>query len=1049
MEGGRGIHILTFLQRFSTNINRHLVDLWDARIPLLTHYLEQNESVDLDQWQNWLFTLLRDSLEQIGMEEWNCQMVSAIVDQFQFYENYSKEKSFAIHCVAHVLTLVGNRQVVQDNLDLLFTECIDGNINDEDCSAAFGIISGRHLELVLNKLETLYNNQVQKKTNIFAFLKDKFNEEKKQRNVSLVINCIGKSAENAPFKELEICADGITKKFLSPCLFNYKDCGIILESVLKSIAVLAEALKSLMAENPQFTLAHQEDLLHSTISILQESSISTDLKQLALDALTNLIQLPPNISQLTRCSLLKACFTTIFAKVSSIDSHDDKSDHKLKTMVDKLNILIKELLKQDMEQSTVDEIFTMLEPLLKLDQELSRKVATAILLETLLTFSKNLQIGINSANNFAPGPYMIGAIVPRCHDPSEEIRIASKNCLELLIKISSAFEGVSDDAVANTISIKKRDDNEEETEMSEISESLSKVLIEQTQHHHLLALMDSLADLIVDSQVCSARGTVRVITNMVINRGQELSQNTQALVTKLHEKMLSMEEEYSDLKLLVAEAIHQMAIHSVREVIKSLLHMEFPVDSCARTIWIGLANDMELSANVLNILLEAISLDNLSKCSEKGDSAAGGVLRVAAAMDVMFETRKLEEFCREEFSRIFSSLLMLLSKGVGKDSCDEYLVTLDAVRNLFSTVNCVVVASSIPKDVYLNDLAELCSTLARLVSSIAQHAPAYLHPIAEGLSPYTAGDVPECMRVASSAVLAAIVAEKAGSDSGLISSIIQTLLGCANDQSVQVKQLALQGVQGLHGCSEEDIDKNATVVLSALIQGIEDEQSPEVTLIALRGLNKLLMNVSTIHVYLITASLALKVRPFIESSSDEHRAAAITIYAALAKFADGDHRSTYLDYAQSILVPILLHSTSEHEATKRACIEALNALAQVIDNQDFLAYVRTISSHVVFENLVENFIQAKSDILIDMYATMVGNGVSYYKSQNSMLRKNITTLLSRILCFTQDTENYKVDEELVNTVITSMVELLSDPITEVKNTAAKDLGMVVVCTTGS
>ena len=46
-------------------------------------------------------------------------------------------------------------------------------------------------------------------------------------------------------------------------------------------------------------------------------------------------------------------------------------------------------------------------------------------------------------------------------------------------------------------------------------------------------------------------------------------------MTKLHEKMLSIQvEDSSDIKQIVAESIHQMAIHSVQGVIKSLLHME-------------------------------------------------------------------------------------------------------------------------------------------------------------------------------------------------------------------------------------------------------------------------------------------------------------------------------------------------------------------------------------------------------------------------------------------------------------------------------------------
>jgi len=35
----RGCHILTFMQHFAANLNKHLAPLWDQRIPLLLHYL--------------------------------------------------------------------------------------------------------------------------------------------------------------------------------------------------------------------------------------------------------------------------------------------------------------------------------------------------------------------------------------------------------------------------------------------------------------------------------------------------------------------------------------------------------------------------------------------------------------------------------------------------------------------------------------------------------------------------------------------------------------------------------------------------------------------------------------------------------------------------------------------------------------------------------------------------------------------------------------------------------------------------------------------------
>ena len=65
-EKERTINILRFLQSFSVNINRHLVELWKSRIPLLVTFIEQNKEVDREQWKNWLCAFTTDSVNQIG-----------------------------------------------------------------------------------------------------------------------------------------------------------------------------------------------------------------------------------------------------------------------------------------------------------------------------------------------------------------------------------------------------------------------------------------------------------------------------------------------------------------------------------------------------------------------------------------------------------------------------------------------------------------------------------------------------------------------------------------------------------------------------------------------------------------------------------------------------------------------------------------------------------------------------------------------------------------------------------------------------------------------
>ena len=65
-EKERTMNVLRFLQSFSVNINRHLVELWRSRIPLLVTLIEQNKEVDPEQWKNWLCAFTTDSINQIG-----------------------------------------------------------------------------------------------------------------------------------------------------------------------------------------------------------------------------------------------------------------------------------------------------------------------------------------------------------------------------------------------------------------------------------------------------------------------------------------------------------------------------------------------------------------------------------------------------------------------------------------------------------------------------------------------------------------------------------------------------------------------------------------------------------------------------------------------------------------------------------------------------------------------------------------------------------------------------------------------------------------------
>jgi len=1064
----RGVHILRFLHNFSSNINKHLVELWDARFPLLMHYLEQHDTVDLEQWHNWLLTLLTDSLAQIGMEEWSCGVAVALVNQLPMYEPMSPEKSFAIRCVGHVLTLVTNKQVVLDNLSAMFVAAVDCRQHAHSCAVGFGVTSSKHLELVLAKIDTLYKASVTKKsTSFFGLIRDKSSEESQCRTLSLLLGCLGQAAKHASTTELGVACEGMVKHFLAPCLSNCRESNQIREAALIAVSNLALALHKLLKDNDKFLVVQHEELLHSTIAVLYDTSVSLSCKQLALTTLTNLIQLPPNISQLTRCSLLKACFSTIFN--SFLEAEEWKGEdysvvkdleQQLTTMVEKLHVLIRELLRQDMEQSTVDEIFTMLEPWLKLDQALSRELSVNILLGALETYCKNVKLGIESPTNFTPGPYMIGAMVPRCHDPSLPVRTTALQCLQHLLRILAIYEGLAQETIEKAIGqldamnlrCNSSEGGSSKAELSLASQAITCVLTERVQHHHMLSLLDSITETLTDTQASSVAGSISVLHGLATARGSEIFQNIPGLVTKLHDKMTIMAvDEGADMLTEVGCVIHQLASHNSRGCVSSLLHLELPIDPCCRVAWVSTAGDHRLASELLDILLEVISQDQVVQLPTGKLTANHSPLAAASALTVLFDTHKLEDICRQEVGHILSSLVVLLSHYLVASHVPQTsdsvqvtptVVALECIRSLFSTINCVVVANSVVVDTEVRDYKALCRVLQDLLANVIQHAPHHTQAIVNSIIPNSYSGA-ECCRVASLAVLSGVVGGKAGGDLALLAKVMTCLLKCVSDTCAEARQLALEGLSGLDKVTQEEIQNNGQAVLSALIQGVEDESSPLVTLTALRGLASLLPSLPAPVVHHVQTTIALKVRPFFESSSEDHRAASINVYGALAVFAEGEHASLYIDQSHSILVPLLLHSSSTHQDTSRACLSTLAALAGVTRHEPLIENVAKYNAEQPFSDLVESIVECQCPSLTEMFATFVANGISYFRSGNPMLRKNAVLLLKHLVCYNGTGDCGVVDSSLLCAVTSGLVELLQDKELDVRAAAASNLGQIV------
>ena len=196
-----------------------------------------------------------------------------------------------------------------------------------------------------------------------------------------------------------------------------------------------------------------------------------------------------------------------------------------------------------------------------------------------------------------------------------------------------------------------------------MSQSVTSVLCERVQHHHILSLLDSLTDTLLDTQMSSVAGSITVLTGLVVARGREVFQNVPGLVTKLIDKMTVMAvDETGDMITEVGEVVHQLTLHNTRGSVTSLLHQDLPLDNSCRVAWVSMAGDTNLVQDVLDILMEVVAQEQVVK-DKTADHAP---LSAAAALTVLFETHQLEELCRQELGQIVSKLILLLSHYIGK-----------------------------------------------------------------------------------------------------------------------------------------------------------------------------------------------------------------------------------------------------------------------------------------------------------------------------------------------------------------------------------------------
>lgn len=126
----------------------------------------------------------------------------------------------------------------------------------------------------------------------------------------------------------------------------------------------------------------------------------------------------------------------------------------------------------------------------------------------------------------------------------------------------------------------------------------------------------------------------------------------------------------------------------------------------------------------------------------------------------------------------------------------------------------------------------------------------------------------------------------------LISIIMQHLNSALSDPNPLVRGFCVRGMAYVGNLNDQDVDKYSEMSLTALLKGIDDNNSDcfiNIPLESMKGLSRIVMALHKDKLESFQVSLAIRIRPLFENVSSEIREAAILLFGDLCRIKTTDH----------------------------------------------------------------------------------------------------------------------------------------------------------------
>jgi len=581
----------------------------------------------------------------------------------------------------------------------------------------------------------------------------------------------------------------------------------------------------------------------------------------------------------------------------------------------------------------------------------------------------------------------------------------------------------------------------------DLARSLSGDISETELYPFVEVLLKGLSD----GQATSASGTCIVLNGIMRLRGGELSQQVSKIVALIHSAMKGIQNEQTMNGTL--HSFRTLATHHLALVATEILNFGVPHDEFVKKSIHHLAKDPKLGDQLMKHCVDLLNNSQPFGETKKGkDYIKDGTkptMHATITLGEMFEVAEMVETVKQFLPTLFGTLLLRIgsTNGIENKNAFNRNPNEDAIKafeNLLTLIEDDAILKKIQEKDFKKKLGEkeFYNPITELSVLLFKNYEEYIKEIIEFLTPFISHKF-DTQRVTVSAIFSAFVSCCEGK-AEMLSTLVNPMILRLGDTSLSVKLLVLRGLGNVASCGEEEVNRYATTILSALMQGMDDpkNENPEITLEALNGLSKIMEVVHANNVVSILVTICVKIRPYFETENPEIRRSSITLFGNLYRFGDGPCKAVFYEQIHTNFVTLMVHLNEDVPDIKAASKKALKQVGTLLQSDeinDFYQHALADDKNVQYGE----FTHKMTKLIVAYFSRNIGlylmDSVNFFKSKWASVRGN-AAMFTGFLLGNLPRESRKAIN--VDHVCSSLTSLLKDEDAVVRKKASEAISLL-------